>query len=356
MSCALFGICGGCDAWDLSTADKRIREENLLRVLSGYAGEIHHADTPAWEFRDKLDFSISHGRVGLAGLDSPEVVDVQRCPLLTPALQSWLTAFRATVPMTADKISVRLRVAPDGARGVWLRLGHESIKHWLEEGHWWEALRGLAHFEVGERLKPVLAQGKLAKRPALHPWFTTFTGAELVPTPLWGHVGSFTQTGSAPNRALVSAVRALLPASAGTAIELFAGLGNFTLPLASLGWQVEAYELRPHASLALRTSLAGHPWAKRVRFTTGNLYGEALPIISGYDLMLVDPPRSGLGATLLRGLAQGPATLIYVSCDTASFAADAVALTEHGYRLERLTGVDQFPHTRRTEWVGRFVR
>jgi len=357
MSCALFGTCGGCDAWVRGSDEKRLAEVARLRELASYDGPVSHCAPPDWHFRDKLDFSIAGGQLGLMALDGNAVVDIERCPLLTPPLQEWLTAFRATIPKHADKIAVRLRVAPDGKRGVWLRLGHEATKMWLDEGHWWEGLREQAQVEVGERLKPLLAQGKLGKRAALHPWFATFTGEDLVPTPLYGHVGSFTQTGFAPNRVLVAAVRSQLPATPGRALELFAGLGNFTLPLASWGWEVESFELRPHAATAMRLSLEGRPWAQRVRFGTGNHYGATLPPMEGYDLLLADPPRSGMGAPLLDALAaSGPAALIYVSCDTATFAADGLALARGGYRLQHVTGVDQFPHTRRMEWVGRFVR
>jgi 23S rRNA (uracil1939-C5)-methyltransferase len=348
--CELFGHCGGCDRWHESGIPAKVTQ--LQRAL-GRASAIEYVTAGPWGFRDKLDFALEQGALGLLNKDGAFVA-IEDCPLLSPALRDWYRDFRRLIPPRAEKISVRLRVSPTGERGAWLRLGHVATKAWLEEAGWWRELCQRGVLEVGERLKRVTPEMKLAKHPSILPWFETYVGEELSPTPLFGHVGSFTQVGFAANRLLIQAVQDLLPTTVGRAIELFAGLGNFTLPLASWGWQVEAFELHPTTRACLETSLAEHAWKSRVRFSIGNMYGGALPDMSGAELVLVDPPRSGLGSSLAGITSARPAQLLYVSCDSTSFLSDAAALTTAGYRLERIRGVDQFPHTSRMEWVARF--
>jgi 23S rRNA (uracil1939-C5)-methyltransferase len=75
------------------------------------------------------------------------------------------------------------------------------------------------------------------------------------------------------------------------------------------------------------------------------------------DVIVVDPPREGLGSETVTALAAvGPATLVSVSCDAATFARDARQLVDHGYRLDWIQPVDQFPQTPHIETVSRFTR
>lgn len=350
MECELFGQCGGCDRWNETGLPAKVTQ--LARAL-GISESIEYVSAGPFWFRDKLDFALEAGALGMLDRQG-NFLPIRRCPLLTPALQEWYQDFQKLIPATAEKISVRLRVSPTGMRGAWLRLGHVATKQWLDEATWFGMLCEQAVLEVGERFKAVTPQMKLDKHPRILPWFQTYVGHDLAPTPLYGHVGSFTQVGFSANRLLIQAIKDLLPGTPGNAVELFAGLGNFTLPMASWGWQVEAFELHPTTRVCMETSLQAHGWKERVKFSIGNMYGGTLPDMSKADVVLVDPPRSGLGTSREAIIAARPAHLIYVSCDSTSFVSDAQALQAAGYRLEKIRGVDQFPHTSRMEWVARF--
>jgi 23S rRNA (uracil1939-C5)-methyltransferase len=145
-------------------------------------------------------------------------------------------------------------------------------------------------------------------------------------------------------------------------IELFSGLGNFTLPLASLGHKVTAYEVNEVALQSFKVTTASLPSLTRnINFLQSNLYQDkALPSLQGFDLLFVDPPRSGLKGLLPHMASHAenerPKNLIYVSCFAESMASDLRALSELGYKLTALSGVDQFPNTPHCEWIARLER
>ncbi len=153
---------------------------------------------------------------------------------------------------------------------------------------------------------------------------------------------------------LVSRVLAL---AAGDRIaDLYAGVGLFTAPLAARGSDVLAAEGDPSsvADLSANTS----PWEGRVRVARGAVE-ELLkrPPMPSPDAVIVDPPRTGMSAEALDRLAAwGAPSLVYVSCDPATLARDASRLSQHGFRLASIEGLDLFPNTPHVEAIASFAR
>ncbi|MFO0747270.1 MAG: hypothetical protein U1F43_16630 [Myxococcota bacterium] len=319
---------------------------------------------PAAGLRDKLDLQLRDGVVGLGALDDPKtLVDMPTCPLAAPALDALLAAFRADRPPVA-RASVRLRVDMDGARGLWLDLAHADLKVLLDERAWLARWAPTCEVELGPKARRVRLEGGLpGLEPAhLRPWSSTWSDAS--PTarelPLLSRVADFSQPSRRANRALVAAVLAeVAPTGADRWLELGAGAGNLTLPLAFDRRRVRAVELEPSA---LRLNLAAAAQAAVVEVVAGSFAraADVAPLVHGVDAILADPPRSGLGpfATALSGLAPSlrPRDLVYVSCHVDALAKDTTALAAAGYQPVSVRGVDQFPHTPHVEWVVRFSR
>jgi len=168
----------------------------------------------------------------------------------------------------------------------------------------------------------------------------------------------FTQVNPWINRALVrTAVLLLDPRPGDAVIDLFCGIGNFSLALARCGARVLGYESGAGAVARARHNAALNRLADRAEFAQLDLYDAAAAQLAPTRLMLLDPPRSGAGPNLRAWVAD--ATLervVYVSCNPETLATDAIVLGECGFRLVELGTFDMFPHTAHIETLGLFVR
>lgn len=138
--------------------------------------------------------------------------------------------------------------------------------------------------------------------------------------------------------------------------DLYAGVGLFTVPLASRGGNVIAVEGDASSSEDLAANTA--PWASSVRLTRGSIE-EYLrrPPMPAPDAVIVDPPRTGMSADALDGLAAwGPGSVVYVSCDPPTLARDAARLAQHSFRLLSIEGLDLFPNTPHVETIAAFAK
>lgn len=158
----------------------------------------------------------------------------------------------------------------------------------------------------------------------------------------------FAQASLRGNDALLEAVQSMLPAG-GAALELYAGSGNFTRLLARRFERVTAVESSSSAvDLGRGLSLVNVDW----RATSAEL---GMDTSRDWDMVFVDPPRTGLSAEVRKRLVQRPPShLIYVSCDVGTLARDAKVLGEAGLRPREIRAVDLFPWSAHLEWILRF--
>lgn len=350
------GVCGGCAWGERDLTEQRNEKISALNHLG--IPEIRFADTPSLGLRDRVDLVWENGALGLYHLERREIVDLSECPMLSPALAEFFLKYRERKP-PIKKGSVRLRVAPDGKRGVWLDFANVDVKTLFDEREYLKWLSEIAFVEIGQKRKALTWRDGAPKLvdPILQPWFETYD-ADMRAIPLYGVVGGFSQAGFAANRALVKGVAEVVAQSKLTDwVELFCGNGNFALALAARGLCVEASELDPLAIEGLERSREAHPeWKLEARRIDAYLKTRTLPPLAGRGL-LVDPPRAGM-RQVLDWLAEGekPQAIVYVSCFTEVFVAEADRLKALGYRLSALSGVDQFAHSPHAEWIGLFER
>ncbi len=189
-----------------------------IKVLSG---------GPAY-LRDRLDFSLEDGRLGLYRRDRKEILDIDFCAQLSPALQEWLTEFRH-IHWPFKKGSIRLRVGPKGQKGVWLDFANIDIKALLDEKSILKNLQEKAFVEIGQRRKVPVWTGSEFKLqdPELHVWFQTWMGEQ--PLDLYCQVASFTQPSLRANKIICDVISGWIqdfPSS--RLIEFGSGIGNLT--------------------------------------------------------------------------------------------------------------------------------
>jgi 23S rRNA (uracil1939-C5)-methyltransferase len=311
--------CGGCQWQHVARAEQLAAKQALvagaLRKLEGLA--IHPVANPAPDlgWRRRARFHVIAGTAGLYREGTHDVVPIDRCPQLDPALDAAYAAVVAASP-PAGELS--------------LVLGHQghvavgTTKPWKSA----ERLLGVAGI-VGLQCGPA-AIGE----PII----------ELEPG-LWGGPHDFAQASAAGNAELVRLARAALPAQRGALLELYAGAGNLTRGLVADGWRVTASDAIAPARPPAGADYLALPAA------------DALARAEGpFDAIVLDPPRTGAADAIDGIVRHAPATVVYVSCDPATLARDAQRLAAAGYRATDAWPVDLMPQTAHVEVVLRLVR
>jgi 23S rRNA (uracil1939-C5)-methyltransferase len=222
-------------------------------------------------------------------------------------------------------------------------------------------LRGLG--AIGEAMRLALlrrAQALDLARLTVHgetivetrPPLLTIGKARLKPPP-----GGFLQATKAGEQALAEAVIAALPARARRIADLFCGVGPFALRIAERS-AILAIDSESRAIEALRAAAHGAQGLKPVEVQRRDLVRNPLSALelTNLDAVVFDPPRSGAAAQAERVAKSRVPVVIAVSCNPASFAADAWALLAGGYRLDWVRPIDQFVWSAHVELVARFSR
>ncbi|HKK05745.1 MAG TPA: 23S rRNA (uracil(1939)-C(5))-methyltransferase RlmD [Gammaproteobacteria bacterium] len=365
--CAHFGVCGGCSLQHLSpeaqiAAKQRRLLDNLARIGKVEPAEVFPALTgPVWQYRRKARLGVKYvakkGRVliGFREKHSNRLADLERCEVLHPSVGERLPAIAELI----DGLSVRSRVAQIevavGDEATALVFRHLSPLSGEDE-------KALVDFGRAHGLHIYLQPGGPDSVAALWPRDSTLSyrldayDVELIFQPT-----DFTQVNAAINAAMVDRALTLLEAGReDRMLDLFCGLGNFTLPLARCAEEVVGVE--GEAGLVERARAnAAHNGIDNARFYTADLTQDPAgsPWLRGqhYDKVLLDPPRTGAAELLEAIAAVGARRIVYVSCNPATLARDAgVLVSDLKYRLRGAGVMDMFPHTAHVESIALFER
>jgi 23S rRNA (uracil1939-C5)-methyltransferase len=317
--------CGGCSWQHVTPAGQRDLKRAIVVDSLRRLGRIPDAPVdavvplPAHGYRTTVRFAITDGLPGFRRASSHEIVDVDSClvvhPLLQPLVASGRFGGATEVELRCGaRTGDRLAVAdPTAAR---LELPDDVVRAGTDE------LDGGADVWFTERVA-----GRLWRISALSFFQIRPDGADVL-------------------------AELVLRASAGasTAVDLFSGVGLFAGVLGAAGCRVTAVEGSASSVADARHNLAD---VDATVVESDVLRWQPRPA----DLVVADPSRSGLGrrgVEVVAGVAAG--RIVLVSCDPASLGRDAGLLAAAGYRLERVTPVDLFPHTPHIETVSVFER
>ena len=333
--CPYFGACGGCQ-WQFAAYPAQLEwKRSILAGQLAHLGRV--ADPPVretvapgapWRYRNRADFQVDGGRAAFSRRRSHLLQPIDDCLLLHPALAGLLARLGDLGAATA----LTLRVAT--ATGDLLAVVEGPVPP--QASGWGCGVVG----REKHRLTPVVGPDHLTE---------TVAG---VPLRLTGD--AFFQNHTAGAEALVALVsEALAPRPEETLLDACAGGGLFGLTVGRGVAGVLAVESSPATAADLRHNAAAAPMPVRV---VEGAVEAALPHLGArWDLVVADPPRTGLGEGGVRAVAAGkPRALAYVSCDPASLARDTRALAAAGYRLDWAVPVDLFPQTFHIETVAAF--
>ncbi len=365
--CSQFGICGGCSLQHQEhTAQIEAKQQAMLDTLK-HIGKVTPAEilpplvgASSWGYRRKARLGVRHvpkkggALVGFRERGSSLVADIERCHVLHPRVGELLPQLRALI----DALSIR-----DQVPQIEMAMGDETcvlIFRLLEKPT--EAdLALLSEFGPQHQVAVYLQEGGPETVKPLHGVGVELTYA-LPAFDLTLHFlpSDFTQVNSDINRQMIHrAVEMLALQPEDRVLDLFCGLGNFTLPLARRAGSVTGVE--GDAGLVARArENAQRNGLNNTSFYTANLYEplEQEPWLNkGFDKILLDPPRSGAQEVLAHLPKLGAERIVYVSCYPGTLARDAgILVHELGYRLLSAGVMDMFPHTAHVESIALFEK
>src|SRR5450830_6703 len=375
--CDYFGICGGCAMQHLEPSaqvamKQRVLEDNLWH-LSKLKAEtmLRPIYGPTWGYRYRARISVKNVvkkgtvLVGFHEKKSPFVSDMKTCEILPPHVSAMLVPLRhligsLTIIDRLPQIELAIGEGDDGQKttAMVLRVMESpsaedelKLKAFADEHQveFWLQPKG-----------PDTAYPYYPPHTSLHYTLPEF-GIRMPFKPT-----GFTQVNHQINRVLVARALRLLDAQPDDRVaDLFCGLGNFTLPIATMVKEVVGIE----GSTALTERAADNAKvnnvAQKTAFYCRNLFEattEDFIALGKFDRMLIDPPREGAleVCKAIAGLGEQhahlkPKRIVYVSCNPATLARDAGELVNlGGYRLKLAGVVNMFPHTAHVESMAVF--
>jgi len=375
-ACPVYGICGGCQIQHLSpaaqlAAKRDVATETLARlggVMAAGAIEIEPAPAP-FAYRHRATFHIRWGAggpaLGFFRRRSHDVVEIEHCPLLTPAGNAALTLLRERV------LPAAAAARPASAEIVTARDGRAEILLGLDGPPAAACATALTKAAAAAGLRALHWESSPAHGATLHeegePLAYDAPAIDGAPTEITFDARVFTQANLEANAGLVRAVAALAARGATARVaDLHAGCGNLSLPLLS---RVERAHLIDVSARALAHAERSAARDRTRRGGAGpapldlsaSSAADALARLAAAraprpDLVILDPPRQGAAEVVRPLLAMGAPRILYVSCSVPTLARDLSGLLRGGYALDSLRLFDLYPQTAHVEAVAALSR
>ncbi|MBS1186657.1 MAG: rlmD [Burkholderiaceae bacterium] len=370
--CVYFGLCGGCSMQHIEAAAQvalkqrvlednlwhigRVKPEMLLRPIQG----------PSWGYRYRARLSVNYVPkkggilVGFHEKKSRYITDMQSCEILPPNVSALLVPLRRLIEaLSIVRQMPQIEVAlGEGEQGLLTALvlrimaplteADEALLKAFADEHriqWWLQPKG-----------PDTAYQFYPEQQQLHYTLPEF-GIRMPFKPT-----DFTQVNHQINRVLVARALRLLDVQPHERIaDLFCGLGNFTLPLATQAREVVGIEGSAALTQRALDNARENGLDGKTSFATRNLFEVSTDDfiqLGKFDRMLIDPPRDGAQAVCQAMVGLGelrPQRIVYVSCSPSTLARDAgILVNEAGYALRHAGVVNMFPHTSHVESIAVF--
>jgi 23S rRNA (uracil1939-C5)-methyltransferase len=339
--CPHFGLerCGGCQ-WQHISYDAQVKYKQLVVIdqLERLGHIAHPAVRPTlvagdgWAYRNNAQFHAGPNGLGFISADGQRVEAIDQCPVLHPALNELLGELNFESMEDLERLS--LRIAPStGERMIVFETANDEP------------------FEIETDL-PVSFHLLLHDGTPI-----TLIGSSRINEIISGQrfsisAGSFFQVNSSGAEKLVSiAGETLQLAKTETLLDLYCGVGLFSIALASQAGRVIGIEENSGAVQDARFNTEQND-IDNADFIAGKAEAALEAVTDKIDAAIIDPPRGGCAESVLRRLVQlKPKRILHIGCDPATLARDAARLTAAGYRFEAVQPVDLFPQTYHVETV-----
>jgi 23S rRNA (uracil1939-C5)-methyltransferase len=361
--CEYFGRCGGCALQHLEHSaqvsfKQRVVAETLKRIGRVEPEEwLPAVVSEPWHYRRRARLGVKYvagkGRVlvGFRERAGPYITDMRRCPVLKPPLDGLLDELAELIERTSLKErlpQIEAAVADDAVALVLRILAEPSaadVQAFLEFG---------ARHDIDlywQRGGPGTVVPLAGARPLRYRIPELELTYEFLPM-------DFVQVNAAINTQLVTtAVNLAQVEATDRVLDLYCGLGNFSLPLARRAAELTGVE-GDAGLIARAVRNAALNGIGNTRFVTADLMASDWAFYrEQWDVVVLDPPRTGAEAPVAELHGSKPRRIVYVSCHPATLARDAQVLVErHGFKLRVARVFDMFPHTHHVESLALFTR
>ncbi len=365
--CQHFGVCGGCQLQHMTQMQQIELKQSALAQQLEHFGQVQPQQwlaplkTEPYGYRRKARIGVRYVNkkekllLGFREQNGRYLADCDTCEVIHPDVAKlWLPlrALFASLSIFKEIPQVEVAVGDDGIAFVLRHLAafsDEDIALCIDFAK---------TYNIQLYLQPKGPKTVHRIWPVEGPERLQYSLQEQGLT-LQFHPNDFTQVNAGINQQMVSqAIELLELKREDTVLDLFCGLGNFTLPLAQKTKAVVGVEgdeemvqrVLENAKLNkldnvtaycanLAEDCSAQPWAQQP-----------------YDKILIDPPRSGAEAVVPLLAKLNPARIVYVSCNPATLARDAGLLAQQGYQLQKIGIMDMFTHTQHTEAMALFVK
>ena len=356
--CPYYASCGGCQYQHSSYEHQlgikaAILEETLRRIAKMELGvDLVVHPSPAWNYRNRVRLRIT-GKpefvLGYYRFNSQDLLPIEQCPISSPLLNRaiatlWNMGRAGNLPVELEEVEIFANAEDD-------QLLVELYGNGNPESAAGEAVKSSLPEVVGVVWFPSALR---SRTPPEHESWAVGSRELRYKTQHFSYrvsAGAFFQG----NRYLMDElIRIVTEGCSGTlALDLYAGVGLFSAVLS--GNFAEVFAVEPSAASFADLQSNSPPNVKAVRSTTERFCERARKLQP--DLIVVDPPRSGLGKAVIGGLEKLRArSIVYVSCDPATLSRDLRTLVGAGYSIDEAHLVDLFPQTFHMESVFRMVR
>lgn len=346
--CPLFGRCGGCQLQMLDDsaqlAFKQQMLERLLKTLpriSSLQWQPALTATP-WHYRHRARLAVTaidgQPAIGFKGTNSHQVIPIPTCPVLDERLQPLLTQLPLWLSQLEQWRRIEELLIAVDADGV-LALD-------------WNAQRAFPNADA-EKLQALATEAKVVVGNQATLRYT----APQVQGDFAFSVRDFTQINPAINDQLAARVQQWLePTASDDIVDLFCGLGNFTLPLARHVKSISGYE-SSYTMVERAQSNAKNAACANAEFHALDLFTSSDKLPATFNKALLDPPRAG-AKSVCEQLVKSKVlqTIVYVSCNPQTLVRDLAILIEGGFTLKQAALVEMFPQTGHAETVVQLVR
>lgn len=362
--CKHFGICGGCSLQHLNHAKQISYKIEAFREQMQHFGNLDDINIlppitgPIWNYRSRARLSVKYVQkkqkvlVGFHEKNGRYVAETESCPILHETVAEKIAIISKLVASLSlynkipqievacgDNVSAllfrHLEVFIEKDLELLKNFGNEYGFHIYLQSGGIESIKSLIDY-TSKKLCYQLPKQNI----------------EILFAPT-----DFTQINQAINQQIVTRVIELLePNYKDNILDLFCGIGNFTLPLARKCEQITGVEGNKNAIIRAWQN-AKHNNINNAKFYCEDLtqnFSESIWVKQKYNKILLDPPRTGAQEICSQIKKLGAKRIIYISCNDATLVRDTKELLQNGYKLQSATVIDMFPHTSHMEIIADF--
>ncbi len=383
--CQHFGLCGGCQLQHISHPDQIKFKQETLKSLLIQISQLEFSEAQWMSpllsdntgYRRKARIGVKwDGKkntmyVGFRERASNKLAKLSICPILFPAVGQRLEAIKTLIMSLSIK---------DAIPQIEMAVGEHERPEVAQVALVFRHLKPLSTEDIDllkvfgqeNQLDIYLQPGKPGSVYQIYPILTVPEDTENLLTYSLNidnkklafdfHPLDFTQIHAGINQKMINqALSWLALEETDKVIDLFCGLGNFTLGLALKAGKVIGVEGEAKLIVKAKHNAAKNQLADKTEFHVANLFDiktleSPQPWIDKVDVLLIDPPRSGAKEVCERIERWAPNKILYVSCSPASFARDAgILLNNKNYELTHIGIMDMFPHTHHIETMALFT-